>query len=471
MNKWHYTLLIFFLGLTAFSGLIESTIRFLLGSQIFMLDSFYEWLLAMTILSLIGSILTLKYYYYQKHRFAFTAGTASISLNFIYTIVIFIILKFQKLGNYNIPVFILSLSAGIVYAVSLIFIKTKFNYWLRITGVWMLVIHLLLLTTIIWAIYQNNPLYNYSIDKIAQWASLGMCLIPLLFIMHFLKERRKTVTNVHLKHNYLKNIWRITGTISIIVMAVYNVMLSSEGHSAIYWANRNFESTKELAQIFEFRTYMNNKGQTLLYRLLKPLHYDSTKKYPLVVSLPYGGQPPTDTLRQIEGAHAVELLVTDENRRKYPAFIFIPHCPPGSGWGGVPNYPSVDSLVFDAICSLDKQFGIDVKRRYVTGISRGGYGTWNFICKRPDLFAAAIPVCGAGDPALASNAANVAVWAFHGKHDRNVPVSGSQNMISALQKAGGNPKYSEFPDEGHNIGYKVSITPGLLDWLFAQKRN
>ena len=88
MNKWHYTLLIFFLMLTAFSGLLENTIRFLLGPQIFTLDSFYKWLLAMSIVSLIGSILTLKYYYYQKHRFAFTAGIASMSLNFIYAIVI-----------------------------------------------------------------------------------------------------------------------------------------------------------------------------------------------------------------------------------------------------------------------------------------------------------------------------------------------------------------------------------------------
>ena len=248
-------------------------------------------------------------------------------------------------------------------------------------------------------------------------------------------------------------------------------MLSSECHYSIYWANRNFDKTKELAQLFESRIFTNNKGNTLLYRLLKPLDYDPTKKYPLVVSLPYGGQPATDMIKQIEGAVAAELLSTDVNRKKYPAFIFIPHCPPGSGWGGIPNYPSVDSLVLDAISSLDNLFGIDVKRRYVTGISRGGYGTWNFICKRPDMFAAAIPVCGGGDSALASKAATVAVWAFHGKNDKNVPVSGSRNMISALERAGSHPKYSEFPDEGHNIWYKVSITPGLWDWLFAQERN
>ena len=115
--------------------------------------------------------------------------------------------------------------------------------------------------------------------------------------------------------------------------------------------------------------------------------------------------------------------------------------------------------------------GIDAKRRYVTGISRGGYGAWQFICTRPDMFAAAIPVSAGGDPKLASKAVDVAIWAFHGVKDRNVPVSGSRDMIAAIKKAGGHPKYTEYPDEGHNIWDQVSKTPGLWDWLFAQKRK
>jgi predicted peptidase len=79
--------------------------------------------------------------------------------------------------------------------------------------------------------------------------------------------------------------------------------------------------------------FVNSKGERLRYRLLKPLDYDSTKKYPIDISLPYGGQPPTDTIRQIEGAVAALLLTTADNRKSYPAFIFIPNCPPGAGWG------------------------------------------------------------------------------------------------------------------------------------------
>jgi predicted peptidase len=305
-----------------------------------------------------------------------------------------------------------------------------------------------------------------------KWASLATCLIPIPFIQHFLGERRiaKTENTGTLTQRSSENIMGMVGILAFIGTLTFGGMIAAESYSSGYWENRNFEKTKELARLFEARTFVNGHGDTLSYRLLKPLGYDPTKKYPLVISLPYGGQPPTDKIRQIEGAAAAEVLSEDMNRGRYRAFLFIPNCPPGSGWGGVPDYPSVDTLVYEAITSLDSQFGIDVKRRYVTGISRGGYGTWNFICTRPELFAAAIPVCGGGDPKLASKIVNVPVWAFHGEKDRNVPVSGSRDMISAIRKAGGDPKYTEFP-EGHNIWYQVSITPGLWDWLFAQKRD
>lgn len=249
-------------------------------------------------------------------------------------------------------------------------------------------------------------------------------------------------------------------------------MLAQQTYYASYWDKKNFEKTQEMAKLFEARTFINSKEEKLRYRLLKPLKYNSQKKYPLVVFLPYGGQPGTDTIRQIEGAFGADILSGYVNRINYPAFLFIPNCPAGGGWGGIPNYPTTDSLVFDAIEALEREApGIDVKRLYVIGLSRGGYGVWNFITKRPDMFAAAIPVCGAGDPQLASKIVNVPVWAFHGEKDKNVPVAGSRDMINAIGKAGGNPRYTEFTGEGHNIGYQVTQTPALWDWLFDQKRE
>jgi predicted peptidase len=165
------------------------------------------------------------------------------------------------------------------------------------------------------------------------------------------------------------------------------------------------------------------------------------------------------------------LLSKSENRKRYPAFLFVPQAPPGILWGGIPNVPSIDSLVFEAMRSLEEEFEIDEKRRYVAGISGGGYGSWHFISTRPEMFAAAVPICGAGNPALANHAVKVPVWAFHGTTDRNVPVSGSREMVEAIRQAGGNPKYTEFSGVGHNVWPQVSETTELLDWLFAQKRE
>jgi predicted peptidase len=241
---------------------------------------------------------------------------------------------------------------------------------------------------------------------------------------------------------------------------VFGTTLVSDARNHLYWQGKNAENTAKFATMGEERVFANGKGEKLKYLLIKPADYNPQTKYPLVVSLPYGGYE----------ASAAQLLAEGSNRYKYPAFLFVPFCPDGAGWGGIANYPTIDTLVFDAITELEKEMSIDATRRYVTGVSRGGYGSWHFITSRPDMFAAAIPVCGAGNTQLAPRAVDVAVWAFHGALDRNVPVAGSRDMIGALKSAGGTPKYTEFEDKAHNIWYEVTQTPGIWDWLFEQKK-
>jgi len=465
-----YNILLFFLCLSTAALLFQGIVRLRLGAQIYFLDSFAWWFLVINITNFAGSILVLKYYQYQKYRFALFAGAISTIVNLCYAIIVFIMLEFQKLANYNIPVLLLSLITGIVYATSLILLNAKKKYWLTINGILMFAVGLLLQVTVVRTIHSPANLLDNIVEKIVEWTALASSLVPILFILHFLSERKKLHPANTKTPAQLIRIWGL-GIVCFILTLSFAARIFSEYRSTIYWAQHNLKKTTELAELFEFSIFANSKGDTLMYRLLKPLNYDSTRKYPLVVSLPYGGQPGTDTIRQIEGAAAAELLSTDSNRKKYPAFLFIPHCPPGGGWGGIAGYPSVDALVYEAISSLDDKFSIDKKRRYVTGISRGGYGAWNFICTRPDMFAAAIPVSGGGDATLAPKAVDVAVWAFHGKNDKNVPVTGSRDMIRALERVGGHPKYTEFQNKGHNIWYEVSNTPGLLDWLFAQERD
>jgi predicted peptidase len=214
--------------------------------------------------------------------------------------------------------------------------------------------------------------------------------------------------------------------------------------------------------------YVNSKNDTLKYLFLKPLDYDSTQKYPLVTCL-HGG--PKRVAGNVEVAQPAQLLSEHANRKRYPAFVFVPQAPPGVLWGGLPQIPSLESLVLEAMNALEKEFSIDSTRRYITGGSGGGYGTWHFISMHPDMFAAAMPLCGAGNPELASRVTHIPVWAFHGDADRNVPVTGSRNMIEAIKKAGGEPKYNEFAGVGHNVWPEVEKTEGVIDWLFAQRKN
>ena len=128
-------------------------------------------------------------------------------------------------------------------------------------------------------------------------------------------------------------------------------------------------------------------------------------------------------------------------------------------------------LVLELIDAVRKDYPVDPKRIYITGLSMGGFGTWDVLARRPDLFAAAVPICGGADETTAPTMATIPIWAFHGAKDPAVKVSRTRNMIEALKKAGGEPKYTEYPDVGHNSWVPAFKDPEMMKWLFAQKKE
>ncbi|MDB5159507.1 MAG: peptidase-like protein, partial [Mucilaginibacter sp.] len=249
------------------------------------------------------------------------------------SLVVIIILVNRELIAYYMPSQIIYLGVTILYTISLSFSVAGKRFWLKLAGLCGLLIGLPVMFILI---YGQPPAQYIQLYTMVRWLAVAASFTPVLFIMNFIDELKKP--------DIIKTP-REMADISLVILGV--VMLLFVGYAGIgikttiNWGNRNFESAEKLYHLMEGRTFVNNKGDTLFYRLLKPLNYDPHKKYPLVVSLPYGGQPGTDKIRQTEGAVAAELLATDENRKKYPAFILVPNCPVGSGWGGVPNYPSV----------------------------------------------------------------------------------------------------------------------------------
>ena len=218
-------------------------------------------------------------------------------------------------------------------------------------------------------------------------------------------------------------------------------------------------------------------GAKLPYHLLTPSKVEDGKKYPLVVFLHGAGERGADNEKQL--VHGVPQFVA--NRDKFPCFLIAPQCPDGKKWVEVdwsadthtlPKDPGeVGRLALALIERSIRELPVDPKRVYITGLSMGGYGTWDLVARRPELFAAAAPVCGGADEATAARIKNVPVWAFHGAKDTAVKPARSRNMIAALEKAGGKPKYTEYPDVGHNSWDPAYKDPEVFKWLFAQKKE
>jgi predicted peptidase len=218
-----------------------------------------------------------------------------------------------------------------------------------------------------------------------------------------------------------------------------------------------------LRKLYESRRYVSKDSRQLRYDIMKPKDYDPKKKYPVVLCLHGSGG----------STQAARVLAKPRLRAKYPSFVLAPEALVGEAWGERPfgAMTDVQPLVLEIIRALQNEFSIDAKRLYVTGQSAGGFGTYAFIIRNPDKFAAAAPVCGAIDPANAGRIAKIPIWIFHGDQDQLVPVRNSRDMYEALRKAGGDPKYTEYKGVKHNSWDKAYATEEFWEWLFTQKRR
>lgn len=250
------------------------------------------------------------------------------------------------------------------------------------------------------------------------------------------------------------------------------------GLGAYSCQNLSNAQVSEDKDLFALREHKNKKGESLVYRLFTPEGYDKKKRYPLTLWLHGSGgdkkiydlHPPTAPVERRTGLW--RLLAQPENQTKHQTFALVPRCPPEERWDALKSdEPSATMrLVLEVLDVLQDEFSVDGKRLSVIGSSLGGFGAWDVIAKRPKMFAAAIPICGGGDPTKARLIAKTPVWAFHGDQDEAVSVEKSREMIAAIKKVGGSPKYTEYKGIGHNSWEPAFAEPDFLPWISRQKR-
>jgi dienelactone hydrolase len=200
--------------------------------------------------------------------------------------------------------------------------------------------------------------------------------------------------------------------------------------------------------------------QETQYLLYLPDGYaaDTAKKWPLLIFLHGSGESGVD-LEKVK-VHGPPKLI--EEGKKFQFIVVSPQAPPQTGWQA--------EVLKGMLDDLKKKYRVDNDRVYLTGLSMGGYGTWNLSEKYPGEFAAIAPICGGGDVGEVWKLRHMPVWCFHGAKDDVVLPAASQKMVDALRKYNSNVKFTLYPDANHNSWEVTYNNDSLYQWLLAQKK-
>jgi predicted peptidase len=209
------------------------------------------------------------------------------------------------------------------------------------------------------------------------------------------------------------------------------------------------------------RVFKDADGTEAKYVIFIPHSYTDKKPSPLILFLHGSGETGTDGKKQamVGLGPAIKQHETQFN------FIAVFPQSQKRTWKADSDDAQRALKILDEV---QKDYKVDPKRIYLTGLSMGGYGTWSLATKYPDKWAAIAPVCGGGDPKEAEKIKHIPCWCFHGDADKAVKVERSREMIKALKAAGGSPRYDEYPGVGHNSWDKAYATPELYQWLAKQ---
>jgi predicted peptidase len=211
------------------------------------------------------------------------------------------------------------------------------------------------------------------------------------------------------------------------------------------------------------RVHKDADGKDAKYVLFVPHDYKADKPYPLILFLHGAGE------RVGGGKEPVQVGIGPAIKKREKDFPFLVVIPQAQRTWQADSPDAKRALAI--LAEVEKEYKVDAKRVYLTGLSMGGYGTWSLATAQPDKWAAIVPICGGGDPKNADKIKDIPCWCFHGDADKAVKVERSRDMIEAIKKAGAEPKYTEYPGVGHNSWDKAYDTKELYEWLLKQHKK
>ncbi len=204
------------------------------------------------------------------------------------------------------------------------------------------------------------------------------------------------------------------------------------------------------------------KTLSLKYLLYLPKEYgkEADKKWPVLVFLHGSGERGSD-LEKVKTHGPPKLIAAG---KEMPFIVVSPQAPlNGRGW-------ETDTLngMLDEVMT---KYSADPERVYLTGLSMGGGGTWQWATTSPERFAAIAPICGFGSPFSTRRLKNVPAWVFHGGKDPTVPVNEANMMVDAMKANGGDVKLTIYPDAGHDSWTETYNNPELYTWFLSHTRH
>lgn len=217
---------------------------------------------------------------------------------------------------------------------------------------------------------------------------------------------------------------------------------------------------KQVAQELEVKIE-GNEPEQLGYWLYLPTDYKADgEKKPLLLFLHGAGERGTD-LNKVKVHGPPKLVPTKE----LPFIIVSPQCSTGVWWNASEKLAALTQL----LTKIETEYNVDPTRIYCTGLSMGGFGTWSLVAQHPHKFAAAMPICGGGDPMQAAALTSTPIWAFHGDKDGAVPLKRSEEMVAAVKEAGGDVKLTIYPGVGHDSWTETYNNPEVYTWLLSHQ--